>query len=261
MDAVSEILDDRARQTDKVTRMVVVSLMLHAAIITGLTFAPRGSADEVDMSRVMMISIAGGAPGPDQGRNPMTPKPVQEVAPDLTKAKNDAPPAIAKPEMVEPVKTAPTPPKAVAKPEPPKETPQLRGRTPTQGAEVTKGTARVDTGSQSQSQFGGLATSSTVGTGAYTDYADFCCPEYLEQMVSVVRRNWQERQGQAGENTAKFTIRRDGTVVDVQIERGANPLLDLATKRALITTAKLAPLPAAFTPQQLTVHLVFQYKR
>jgi TonB family protein len=213
------------------------------------------------MSKVMMISIAGGAPGPDQGRNPMTSKPVQEVAPDLTKAKNDAPPAIAKPEMVEPVKTAPTPPKAVAKPEPPKETPQLRGRTPTQGAEVTKGTARVDTGSQSQSQFGGLATSSTVGTGAYTDYADFCCPEYLEQMVSVVRRNWQERQGQAGENTAKFTIRRDGTVVDVQIERGANPLLDLATKRALATTAKLPPLPAAFTPPQLTVHLVFQYKR
>jgi hypothetical protein len=35
MDAVSEILDDRARATDKVTKMVVVSLMLHAAIIAG----------------------------------------------------------------------------------------------------------------------------------------------------------------------------------------------------------------------------------
>jgi len=260
MDAVSAILDDRVRETDKVTKMVVVSLMVHAMIITGLTLAPRGSG-EVDPSKVMMISIAGGAPGPDQGRNQMTSKPVQEVAPDPTKAKNDAPPAVAKPEMIEPLKTAPTPPKAVAKVEPPKETPQLRGRTPTQGAEVTKGTARVDTGSQSQAQFGGLATSSTVGTGAYTDYADFCCPEYLEQMVSVVRRNWQERQGQAGENTAKFTIRRDGTVVDVQIEKPAGPLLDLATKRALITTAKLPPLPAGFTPPQLTVHLVFQYKR
>jgi len=261
MDAVSAILDDRARETDKVTKMVVVSLMLHAAIITGLTFAPRPSSDDVDMSKVMMISIAGGAPGPDQGRNPMTSKPVQEVAPDPTKAKNDAPPAIAKPEMVEPVKTAPTPPKAVAKTEPPKETPQLRGRTPTQGAEVTKGTARVETGSQSQTQFGGLATSSAVGTGVRTDYANFCCPEYLDHMVATVRRNWQPRQGQTGENTAKFTIRRDGTVVDVQIEKSATPLLDLATKRALITTAKLPPLPAAFTPSQLTVYLDFEYTR
>ena len=261
MDAVSEILDHRARETDKVTKMVVVSLMLHAAIITGLTFAPRGSSDEVDMSKVMMISIAGGAPGPDQGRNPMSSRPIQEVAPDPSKARTDTPPAVAKPEMIEPLKTAPTPPKTVAKAEPPKEAPQLKGRTPTQGAEVTKGTARVETGSQSQNPFGGLATSSQAGTGVRTDYANFCCPEYLDQMVSAVRRNWQERQGQAGTNTAKFVIRRDGTLADVQIDKSAGPLLDLATRRALITTAKLAPLPAAFTPPQLTVYLDFEYKR
>jgi len=260
MDAVSHILDDRAREADKFTKMVVVSLALHAAVVASLALVPPSSGD-VDASKVMMISIAGGAPGPDQGRNPMSSRPVQEVAPDPSKARTDTPPAVARPEMIEPLKTAPTPPKTVAKAEPPKETPQLKGRTPTQGAEVTKGTARVDTGSQSQNPFGGLATSSTVGTGAYTDYADFCCPEYLQQMVAVVRRNWQERQGQAGENTAKFTIRRDGTIDQIEIEKSANPLLDLATKRALITTAKLPPLPAAFTPQQLTVHLVFEYKR
>jgi len=260
MDAVSQILDERARETEKVTKMVVVSLVIHGAIVAGLAFVPPSSGD-VDASKVMMISIAGGAPGPDQGRNPMSSRPVQEVAPDPSKARPDTPPALAKPEMIEPLKTAPTPPKAAAKPEPPKETPQLKGRTPTQGAEVTKGTARVDTGSQSQNPFGGLATTAVAGTGAYTDYADFCCPEYLQQMITVVRRNWQERQGQAGENTAKFTIRRDGTIADVEIEKPANAMLDLATKRALITTAKLPPLPAAFTPPQLTVHLVFQYKR
>jgi TonB family protein len=261
MDAVSEILADRSRQADKVSTMVIVSLVLHAAILGGITFVPRFSSDEIDPSKVMMISISGGAPGPDQGRNPMSTKQIQEAVPETVKPKNDAPPAIAKPEMVEPVKAAPTPPKAVTKPEPPKETPQIRGRTPTQGAEVTKGTARVDTASQSQTQFGGLATSAQVGTGAYTDYADFCCPEYLQQMVSVVRRNWQQRQGQEGENTAKFVIRRDGKIDSVEIEKSASPLLDLATRRALITTDRLQPLPAGFSPQQLTVHLVFQYKR
>ena len=80
-------------------------------------------------------------------------------------------------------------------------------------------------------------------------------------MVSFVRRNWQERQGQEGENTAKFTIQRDGTITDVTIEKGSNPLLDLATKRALIQTQRLPPLPAKFSPPQLTVHLIFQYKR
>src|SRR5215204_572654 len=183
MDAVSEILVDRSREADKISKMVVVSLVLHAVILAAITFVPRPSGDDLDASNVLMISISGGAPGPDQGRNPMSPKPVQEVAPDPTKVKNEAPPAIAKPEMVIPVKAAPTPPKAIAKPEPPKET-QFKGRTPTQGAEVTKGTARVDTGSQSQNPFGGLATSSKTGSGATTDYADFCCPEYLEQLVA-----------------------------------------------------------------------------
>jgi len=35
----------------------------------------------------------------------------------------------------------------------------------------------------------------------------------------------------------------------------------MATKRALSITAKLAPLPAAFTPSQLTVYLDFEYTR
>ena len=126
---------------------------------------------------------------------------------------------------------------------------------------MTEGTAKVETGSQSQQAFGGLATGGGGQGAAYTDYADFCCPEYLDQMTSFVRRNWQERQGQDGENTAKFTIQRDGTITDVTIEKGSNPLLDLATKRALIQTQRLPPLPAKFSPPQLTVHLVFQYKR
>jgi TonB family protein len=260
MDAVSEILAGRTREADSLARTVIVSFAVHVALVAAFAYMPRMWSTAPDTSHVMTISI-GGAPGPVQGRNPISAKPVQEAVPETVKPKNDAPPAPSKPEMIEPVKAAPPPPKAVTKPEPPKQTPQLRGRTPTQGAEVKTGAARVETQSQTQTKFGGLATGGGGAGAAYTDYADFCCPEYLDQMTGFVRRNWQDKQGQDGENVAKFTIRRDGTIADITIEKSAGPLLDMATKRALVQTQKLAPLPAAFTPPQLTVHLVFQYKR
>ena len=260
MDAVSEVLADRSREAQKLTRMVLVSLAAHVLVIAAISVLPRFAPLREEQGRVMTISL-GGAEGPDQGRNPISTKQIQQAVPESVKPKNDAPPALVKPEMIEPVKTAPVAPKAVAKPEPPKETPQLRGRTPTQGAEVTKGTARIDTNSTTQTPFGGLATGGGGTGGAYTDYADFCCPEYLAQVVSMIKRNWQSKQGQTGSNVAKFTVRRDGTIVNVAIEQGNNQLLNLASQRALLQTRSLPPLPAAFTPAQLTVYLVFEYER
>lgn len=260
MDAVSEILADRSRDADTLSRMVVVSLVAHLALVAALAFAPNPWSEPKEESRSMVISL-GGPVGPVQGRNPISAKAIQERVPDGVKPKNDAPPALAKPEMIEPVKTAPTPPKAAAKPEPPKETPQLRGRTPTQGAEVTKGTARVETNSATQTPFGGLATGGGGAGAAYTDFADFCCPEYLTTMVQIVQRNWQQRQGQDGQVQLKFTIQRNGAISNIEVEKPASPLLDLAAQRALVSTKQLPPLPAAFTGERLTVHLIFQFKR
>lgn len=162
--------------------------------------------------------------------------------------------------MVEPVKAAKPEPKAAARPEPKKEEPQLRGSKPTQGAEVKAGSAKVDT--QGAIPFGGgLATGGAGLPGAYTDYADFCCPEYLKTMSTLIYGNWQQKQGQDGSNVLTFTVRRDGTIVDVKVDQGSNQFLNLASQRALVVTRQLPPLPAAFTPDQLIVHLVFQYKR
>lgn len=260
MDAVSEVLADRSRDADTLTRMVVVSLVAHVGLLAAFAFVPNPWSEPPAESRSMVISL-GGPTGPVQGRNPMAPKPIQEAVPETVKPRNDAPPALAKPEMIEPVKTAPTPPKARVKPEPPKDTPQLRGRTPTQGAEVTKGTARVETNSSTQTPFGGLATGGGGAGAAYTDYADFCCPEYLTTMVRIVERNWQERQGQDGQVQLKFVIHRNGAISNIEVEKQASPLLDLAAQRALVSTKQLPPLPAAFTGERLTVHLIFQFKR
>ena len=58
-----------------------------------------------------------------------------------------------------------------------------------------------------------------------------------------------------------FTIRRDGTIVDVAAEQGSNQFLNMASQRAILVTQRVPPLPAAFTPPQLKLHLVFQYQR
>ena len=259
MDAVSEILADRSREAASLSRMVTVSLAAHVALIAAVAFVPKGTSFAPDNRRVMTI-VLGGAEGPDQGRNPISAKKIQEAVPDPVKANNDAPPAPPKPEMIEPVKTAPVT-KGTAKPEPPKTTPQLQGRKPTQGAEANKGAARIETNSTSQNPLPGLATGGGGTEGVYTDYADFCCPAYLAQAVSLIKRNWQPRQGQVGSNTLKFTIMRDGTITNVAVEQGSNPLLNLASQRAVIQTRSVPPLPATFTPPQLTVYLVFEYQR
>jgi TonB family protein len=261
MDAVTEILLDRSHQVDRLSQMVVVSLLAHAVLLGAVTFGGRlfPTSASADQSHVMVISLAGGS-DVIQGRNPISNKQIQEAVPETAKPKNDAPPALAKPEMVEPVPTKKPEPKPIAKPEPPKTQPQLNGRTPTQGAEVRKGAARVETGQTAAIPFGGLATGGGPVGGAYTDYADFCCPEYLATMTRQVYGNWQQRQGQPGTNRVKFTIQRDGTISDIAIEASAGSFLDLASRRALEQTQRLPPLPAAYTQPRLIVHLEFQYK-
>jgi TonB family protein len=262
MDAVTEVLLDRSHQADRLSQMVVLSLLAHALLIGAVTVSGRlfPQHADVDPSHTMTISLAGGS-DVIQGRNPVSNKQIQEPVPDTVKPKNDAPPALAKPEMVEPVPAKKPEPKPIAKPEPAKTEPQLHGRTPTQGAEVKKGSARVETGQTAAIPFGGLATGGGPIGGAQTDFADFCCPEYLATLTRAVYGNWQAKQGQLGTNKVKFTVQRDGTITDISVEQSAGPFLDLASRRALEQTQRLPPLPAAFTPARLTVHLAFEYKR
>ena len=258
MDAVSEILLDRSRETDTVARMVTVSLLAHAALIAAFTYLPQRWASPKDDAHVMTISLSG-PPGPLQGHNAVSAKQVQQAVPDPVKPKVDAPPALIKPELTEAVKAAKPEPKAITRPDAKPPEPQLHGRTPTQGQEVNKSIARIETHGAT---FGtGLGTGGGGGGAARTEIADFCCPEYIETMQRLVRQNWQQRQAQTGTNTLKFVIHRDGTITDVVVEKGLSPLLDQASTRALIQTQRLPPLPAAFTLDKLTIHLDFEYKQ
>ena len=118
----------------------------------------------------------------------------------------------------------------------------------------------METGGQAV-PFGGLATGGGGAGTAITDYANFCCPEYLTTLVQLVQRNWQQNQGVDGTVMIKFTIQRNGTITNIEVEKQSVPFLDLAAQRAVVQAKQLPPLPAAFTGEQLTVHLLFQFKR
>ena len=87
---------------------------------------------------------------------------------------------------------------------------------------------------------------------------DFCCPEYINEMAEIIRRNWRPEAGLVGVTTYKFTIARDGTISDVQLERSSGfRQLDLEAERAMLNTRRLPTLPRAYSNPTLTVHLDF----
>ncbi len=260
MDAVTEVLVGRSREADALGRTVLLSLAAHAALIALVVFLPAGWGATVSEDKAIMTISLGGAPGPRQGMTPISERPVQQAAPDAPKPNVQAPPALTKPDMIEPLKTAKPQPRAITKPETRKPEPQLHGSKPTTGPKPTEGAARIPTQGQ-QTPFGGLATGGGGAGAAYTDFANFCCPEYLSTMVQLVQRNWQQNQGVDGTVIVKFTIQRDGMITEIQVEQQSTPFLNLAAQRAVVATKQLPPLPAQFTGDHLTVHLVFQFKR
>jgi len=263
-ESVSDILADRAREADGLSRTVLISLTAHALLIAAL-IVTRGAWEvgrAVPEVKPLIISLTGGS-GPDTGgMTPISGRPVQVEAPPETKPAPVAPPAPKTPEMVAPEPTAKPLPKTPAKPVN-KPIDKSTARKANSGPEIKTGDARVDTGGAAI-PFGGLTRPAGGGASgqAYTDYANFCCPTYLSQMTDLIRRNWNPNQGAAGEVLMKFTIHRDGSLANVEVEKGSgNPMLDLESQRALLKMHALPPLPREFTENSLTVHLGFEYQR
>ena len=80
-------------------------------------------------------------------------------------------------------------------------------------------------------------------------------------MIVRIRQAWNQKQGAAGETKVKFTIQRDGSLTNTEIEQpSGTTTLDIAALRAVVSTRTLPPLPTAFPNPTLTVHLNFQYQ-
>lgn len=259
MDAVSQILVDRARELGGLERMVGASIVAHVALVAIVAFGPAwwlGGSSSAEPEAVMTISL-GGPQGPNVGGlTTVGGRPIQTEAVEARKTIEPVrPPAARAPEMIEPKKTAPK--KAETNVD--KTAKDPKGRTPTKGAEVREGSSVVETGARGQGF--GLAAGG-FGAGSYLDVASFCCPEYLTTMLDLIRDNWQQNQQAAGITVVRFTIQRTGVLTDVQVERSSGyAALDFMAQRSVLITRQVPPLPSAFTEPSLTVHLVFEYRR
>ena len=258
-EAVSDILMERARVDDGMSRMFVVSLVAHAALFALAVLMP-GSWGGTRPEPVLMTISLGGATGPDtSGMTTISERPVQAVAEPDARPQPEAPPAPKAPEMVEPTpvaKPTPKPVKPVAKP-----AEKSPSRRPTAGEEIKAGDAKAKTGGAAI-PFGGLTQGGGGVGGARLDVQDFCCPDYIQTMVQRIRQSWSPNQGAAGTVDVKFTIRRDGMLTLVEVEKSSGQaMLDLESRRAVLMTKQLPPLPREFTEPHLTVHVTFTYRR
>ena len=260
---VTDVLIGRRAEPRGIQAMLVASLAAHAVLVVGVLFAPGGwfNSRRAEPKTVMTITLGGGNEGPvNGGLTSVSARAVQVQTPDEPKRPEPVrAPAAKVPEMTvpipkkPPVKTPP-PPKVAQAPD------DAVGRTPTKGAETRVGTALAETGARGQGF--GLSTGGGQGSGSKLDVADFCCPDYIVQMVDRVRSTWVARAEVPGLTIVKFTIQRDGTITGAEVERTSGyTALDIAALRAVIGTRQLPPLPAGYPNASLGVHLNFDYLR
>ena len=259
-EVVSDILVERAQVAGGMSRMVILSLLAHGALLSTLILVP-GLLESTSRANqnVMEISL-GGVEGPKTGgMTPPSARKVDEVATRDPRARPDAPPP-PKPEMLEPAPTS----KPAAKPttaKPVETKTKETGKKPAVGAEVNKGSARVETNSPAQVPFGGLSTGGGGFGGTEINVKNFCCPDYLQLMLTMIRANWNRNQGTSGKVTMSFVVQRDGRITDVKVEQSGGQFLDLVSQRALVQTNKIPPLPREYPQATLPVQLVFEYLR
>jgi TonB family protein len=256
MDPVTEALRGRMQLQAGMERMVVVSLAGHIAVLAAVALLSPGWRGAQTAPREVMTISLGGAVGPETtGMTPIAGRPVQRAVEPTPRPPALRAPTARAPEMTVPVPTAR--PRAESREAETEGAP--RSRTPTTGEQVQEGSAVAQTTGRGS----GFGLSSGGGQGSATatlDVGNFCCPEYVVTMQQTIRRNWNERQTASGEAIVKFTILRDGTLRDIELERSSGDVrLDLEAQRALGLTRRLAPLPAPFPDESLTVHLTFRY--
>jgi TonB family protein len=255
VETVTDIIVARAREPQGLKTMIVWSIAGHIALATValLWGGPRGD----NTPRIVMTVSLSGAPGPKTGgQTQIGGQAVQAPPPEVAPPKPvEAPPAPKPPAMTLPnSRSRPRPqPKVTQAP------PDASARTANTG-EPTDGSTRVNT--RVRGQGFGLSTMGGGSAGAVTlDVSDFCCNEYIDQMVVAIRRNWDQNQGIVGSTTMQFTIARNGTIQAPLVEKSSGFVaLDNAALRAL-QLSRLPALPAAFENPTLTVHLRFDFQR
>ena len=262
-EAASQVLAERAAGADGLRRTLAVSVAVHLGAAVALFAAPGSLLDRFVMAEDEPVSMSirlGGPDGPGEGGlTPLGARPIQEVIP-LPEARRPQwiqPPADTAPEVVVPIEDAPR-----LEPQSEVETApeEARGRQLTRGTQLRDGQAMSETGVDGIGI--GLSAGGLGGSSTELSLSDFCCPEYLATMVSLIKERWDPNQATTGAAVVRFTVQRDGGIDAVDIDRSSGYIaLDQSARRAILLTRELPPLPSAFAEDSLTVRLTFEYRR
>lgn len=260
-EAVDEVIALRAQDPQGLRRMITWSFAVHVTVLVLVAVVPRALFSPAPKPPVMVISL-GGTPGPrSTGMTPVSARPVEEVAPE-PKRQTPVPVAAPKPDvMTVPAKPPVKPPKPETKPTTtPLPSPAVT-KPPATGRQVQAGTSAVETGARGIGA--GLTVGGGGGGGAQLKVdSDFCCPAYLQEVVTRISAVWRNSQPERGTTVLVFTIQRDGKITDITPEASSgSSLLDRLSKATLMDPRlQLPPLPPEYTPDHLTIHLSFPYQ-
>lgn len=236
------------RGTSPVRGGLALSVVLHAALVA--LFVYWAASTEVERPPVYRVQLIGAPPGPRQAG-------VVDAA--------DKPVAAAR--EVSGAERPPTPPKPIA----------TRTKAPVaKPVRATPSTERTREAGSKAATPGAKATAAPkAGSGAEggkgADVAnvnirgiEFPYPGYLSRIVQKLAVAWRPQKNSPALTTeVKFMIRRDGTVVDIQVVRKSGDYIydtdAMGAVEAVGSTRGFGPLPAGFADDVLVVYFTFDY--
>lgn len=253
-EVVDDIISARAREPEGLGAMVGYSIVAHVGLGALVLFSLASWMNRpVEPPPTVMTISLGGSVGPRTGGlTSIGGRTVQAPRPEELVRRAETPPAPRTPQMALPARPRPRVQQAP---------PDATAARPNVGDEPTEGPARAET--QVRGQGFGLTTGGGGGTGVQLDVGNFCCPEYIADMVRTIQMNWSSKQGVPGTIIMRFTITRTGRIApeSIRLERSSGfAVHELAAQRALLQTM-LAPLPAAYPNPTLGIHMTFEYSR
>ena len=224
---------------------LLLSAGVHVLMVAAVIFW--STRPQAPRPPVYRVNLVGAPPGPRQ---------VGVVSPQpATPAASDKPAPSGAEQLAPPPKAMAS--KSVKAPAPSKATP-TPAKSKTAGAkktEVATNTAPPKAGS-----------GSTGGKGAdvanvRTEGIAFPDEGYLANIVRQLTLTWQpRRRTNVLVTEVKFTIRRDGTVADMQVVKGSGDReYDLDAQGAIEAVRRFGPLPAAWKDDVLIVYFTFDY--
>jgi TonB family protein len=257
-DLVSSAIAGRLRDEESLRKSLIVSATAHVLGLALLVVLPQILGLQRQAPNTVMTISLGGVVGPATGgMTPLSGRAVQraEPKPELPKPEPVRPPAAKPPDMADPskaVRQTPRPAVATA----PKEAP---GRTPNTGPEVRKGAGNDPKGAPTNEA--GLSTGG-AGDNSQVSMGNFCDPQYLGQMISLIHRNWNRGQSVVGMPIVRYIIQRDGTLTDISLRQSSGyTVLDFNAQRAVQATRAIPPLPSCYPNPTFIVNLTFEYTR